>query len=56
MLAVLCTLYLCLCGYKYIVSDLHCTFCWLLPSNQSVYRQIASYWRGVGAHRVEGLG
>ena len=26
--------------------------CWPLPSNQSFYRQIASYQRGVGDHRV----
>ena len=26
--------------------------CWLLPSNQSFYRQIAGYQRGVGDRRV----
>ena len=26
--------------------------CWLLPSNQNFYRQIADYGKGVGGHRV----
>ena len=29
-----------------------CTCCWLLPSNQSFYWQIAGYRRGVGDHWV----
>ena len=34
------TTYICMC------------ICWPLPSNQSVYRLVAGYWRGVGDHRV----
>ena len=34
--------------HMYICSSVCCP----LPSNQSLYRQIASYQRGVGDHRV----
>ena len=45
-----------------IVSRVYCmnacthpynAICWPLPSNQSFYRQIAGYQRGVGDHRVD---
>ena len=35
-----------------IQTCMHMCIFWLLPSNQSFYKQIAKYWRGVGNHRV----
>ena len=32
----------------YIYVSKYVDVCWLLPSNQRFYGQIASYWRGVG--------
>ena len=38
--------------YTYMYIDTCKHICWPLPSNQSFYRQVAGYWKGVGDHRV----
>ena len=40
------------CSHVTQCTDARIVFCWPLPSNQSFYRQIAGYQRGVGDHRV----
>ena len=41
-------------SFQSLLSYLVCVcVCWPLPSNQSFYRQIAGYQRGVGNHRVD---
>ena len=40
----------CACMYVYVC--VYSIMCWSLPSNQSFYRQIASYVRGVRDPRV----
>ena len=42
-----------ICKFTLLERQLHVHLLAIVPSNQSFYRQIAGYQRGVGDHRVD---
>ena len=52
ILCVCVHMYACVCAYMTSCVSMCIHVCWPLPSNPSFYRQIASYQRGVGDHRI----